>query len=158
MAVLDMGVPHDPAPGGVPALEARTLVSVAGAHGSLASRHGLWKADADYAGIASAQGLAAALGSAAAPQVRWLRDGARPVAGRDAARDSAAVRHPQGRMMSLAQFISDGGDLGYTYGTFVEGGAAAPDSSYYLHIWERAPGRPWQLALELFAGVPKRHP
>jgi hypothetical protein len=155
LAVLDLGVPHDPAPGGTAVLESRTLTSVPGARGSLAARRGLWKADADFAATASAQGLAAALAAHGAPLVRALRDGALPIAGRDAVRDTAAARHPRGRMMSLAQFISDSGDLGYTYGTFVEGSASAPDSSYYLHVWERAPGRPWQLALELFSAVPR---
>ncbi len=155
-AVFDAGVSHPAATTDPPALEARTLARVPAGRGNANPRHGLWKADADFALVASAQGLGAALAGAAAPQVRWLCEGALPVVGHDAARDSAAARHPQGRMMSLAQFASDGGDLGYTFGTFVEGGAAAPDSSYYLHVWERAPGRPWQLALELLSPVP--HP
>ena len=158
MAVLDMGVSHAPAAPAVPALEARTLTAVPGSRGSLSARHGLWKADADYATLASTQGLAAALGKDAAPLVRALNDDGLPLVGHDAVRDSAAARHPQGHMKSLAQFVSDGGDLGYTFGTFVEGAAAAPDSSYFLHIWERAPGRPWQLALELFSKVPQPRP
>ncbi len=152
-AVLDIGVSHAPMPEAP--LEARTLVAVGGNRGSLAQRKALWKADADYCRLATREGLAAALGAAAAPGVRWLRDGAQPVIGHDAARDSAATAHPQGRMMSLAQFVSDTGDLGYTYGTLVEGAAAAPDSSYFLHIWERTPGQPWALVLELFSPVPK---
>jgi len=154
-AVFDVGVTHaPPAVAGTPMPETRQLAPLPGARGTLQQRHGLWKADDDFATVASAQGLAAALAASASPQVRWMRDGAMPVVGHDAARDSAAVHHPQGRMMSLAQFVSDSGDLGYTYGTFVEGPAAAPDSSYYLHVWERASGHPWQLALELFSPVP----
>ena len=153
-AVLDMGVSH--APSQKPALiETRTLGATAGRRGALWQRHALWKADADFARIAGGQGLAAAIASAAAPQVRWLRDQAPVVVGKDAVRDSAAAHRTQGRMMSLAQFAGDGGDLGYTYGTFIEGNATAPDSSYYLHIWERAAGQPWQLVLELFAPVPR---
>lgn len=153
-AVLDIGVSHDAVP--ATPMESRTLAAVGGNRGALAQRKALWKADADYCGVASKDGLAAALAGAAAPNVRWLRDGARPVIGRDAARDSAAAAHPQGRMMSLAQFVADTGDLGYTYGTLVEGSAADPDSSYFLHIWERTPAQPWALVLEMFSPVPKR--
>jgi hypothetical protein len=56
--------------------------------------------------------------------------------------------------MSLAQYVGDRGDLGYTYGTLVEAGAAGADSSYYLHIWQREGGQPWRLALELLQPLP----
>lgn len=154
--VLDAGVSQPaPADGRRPA-ELRALPAATRSQPTLSKRHVLWKADADYATLANTQGLAAALAASAAPGVRWLREGIAPVTARDAARDSAAARHPKGLMRSLGQFIADSGDLGYTFGTFVEGGPAAPDSSYYVHIWERTPGHPWQLALELFSPVPKR--
>jgi hypothetical protein len=155
-AVLDVGVSHAAPANDPPALESRALTALPGSRDPQSLRRGLWKADADFTEIASTRGLPAAIGDAAAAQLRWLREGARPVMGRDAARDSAAATHAAGRMVSNAQYVSDGGDLGYTYGTWVEGGSAAPDSSYYLHIWERAAGHPWQLVLELFSPVPKR--
>jgi len=151
--VLDMGVPHPPA-ADHPALQANALAAVHARHSALGERHGLWKADADFGITASAQGLPAALAATAAPDVRWLHSGMAPVLGRDAVRDSAATRVGAGRMTSQAQFIADSGDLGYTHGVWVEGAGAAADTSYYLHIWRRSPGRPWELALELLLPVP----
>jgi ketosteroid isomerase-like protein len=153
--VLDTGVSHE-SHNDRPDLEARTVPAIPGVRRVLGQRNSLWRADADFATNASHDGLASAIDAAGAPGMRLLGEGAHTVVGRGAARDSAAARHPAGRMMSLAQYVSDGGELGYTYGTFVEGAAAAPDSSYYLHIWERAGGHPWQLVLELFSPVPKK--
>ena len=85
----------------------------------------------------------------ATEDVLLLREGAFLVRGRDAARDTLAAHAATEQLMSTAQFIADSGDLGYTYGTLVARRAAGADSSYYLHIWHRDGGRPWQLAFEL---------
>ena len=57
-------------------------------------------------------------------------------------------------LMSNAQYISTSGDLGYTYGTFVTGSAAA-DSAYYVHVWQRGAASTWRLAFEVVMPIPK---
>ena len=150
-AVLDVGVEHPAPPAGTPDPEPvlRSLGGTRAARGPLAERRALWKADADYARVTAAQGRAAAFAAVAAEEVRLMREGTFPVTGRDAARDSIAAAAAPEKLMSTAQFIADSGDLGYTFGTLVAKRDAGPDSSYYVHIWKRDAGRPWQLLLEL---------
>jgi ketosteroid isomerase-like protein len=149
--VLDLGIDHDPPPAGTPAPVPvlRTLAGTRSSRGPLAARGALWKADANYARVTAAQGHAAAFAAVATEDVRLLRQGAFPVIGRKAARDTLAAHAATEQLMSTAQYIADSGDLGYTYGTLIARRAAGADSSYYLHIWHRDGARPWQLAFEL---------
>ena len=55
-----------------------------------------------------------------------------------------ASREATARMVSNAQSVAGSGDLGYTYGTFVTGGLADPDSAWYVHVWQRSAASPWQ--------------
>jgi ketosteroid isomerase-like protein len=155
LAALDMGASHDPPLGERPAVELRTLAGSPTARAPLAARRSLWKADAAFAAAAASAGVAQAVAACAGERVRLLDEGALPVIGREAARDSAAARHPRARLMSLAQYLSASGDLGYTYGSWLEQGAAGVDSSYYLHIWERGAARTWELALQLVSPLPR---
>lgn len=44
--------------------------------------------------------------------------------------------------MSLAQFLSESGDLGCSYGSFVTGDVADPDSAGNVHAWHRGKAKP----------------
>lgn len=149
--VLDMGIDHAAPPAGTPAPAPvlRSLPGTRSSRGPLAARSALWKADAAYARVVAAQGHAAAFAAVATEDARLLLQGAFPVVGREAARDTLAAHPGTEHLMSTAQYIADSGDLGYTYGTLIARGAAGADSSYYLHIWHRDGARPWQLAFEL---------
>ena len=156
-AVLDIGIGHDAPKGAAPALVARVLPATRAAGRSPRSRrHSLWQSDADFAKTAAEAGVPAALERFAAEDVRLLLPGSRRIEGRAATRDSMSARPNRPTLMSFAQFVSASGDLGYTYGSYVEKGAAGPDSSYYVHIWQRGPARSWELAVELLQPVPKR--
>jgi len=156
-AALDIGIDHDAPAGAAPALVAHALPPARGAGRSpLSRRHSLWQCDADFAKTAAAAGVPGAYDRFGAEDLRLLLPGTHRIDGRAAARDSMRARAAHPAMMSLAQFISESGDLGYTYGSFVEKGAAGMDSSYYVHIWQRGATRPWELAVELLQPVPKR--
>ena len=58
--------------------------------------------------------------------------------------------------MSNAQYVSDAGDMGYTYGSFVTGTLAEPDSAWYVHVWHRGPAATWRLAFQVVMPVPAR--
>ena len=155
-AALDAGSGHAAPNAPVTSRVIRTLQAApAAGRRPLAERKTLWQVDADYVKLARAEGPAAALAAHASPDVIVLRDDATRWAG-SAARDSVAAHEPSVSMMSTAQFMSQAGDLGYTYGTYVVPRAADADSGHYVHIWERDASRAWKLALELVTPMPKR--
>jgi ketosteroid isomerase-like protein len=155
--VLDGGIGHAAPTGPEPAI---TYAAPApGARlGSrpLAARKSLYEADASYARTAAVEGIAGALRRFAAEDVVVLRDGSPRLSGRARALPALAVSTTRAELISNAQFIADSGDLGYTYGSLVAGPAAAPDTSWYVHVWQRGAAMPWQLAVELVMPVPKR--
>ena len=85
-----------------------------------------------------------------------LREGRGRIVGRDAARDSIAAHETVAKLMSNAQYVSDAGDMGYTYGSFVTGTLAEPDSAWYVHVWHRGPAATWRLAFQVVMPVPAR--
>jgi ketosteroid isomerase-like protein len=152
-AVLDAGCGHAPMPlGGVTAEQRRLPAPPARRREPLAERRGLWLADEAFGRLTRDAGVDQALRAHAAGDVWVLRDGMRPVRGAAAA-DSIAAREGRAALASNAQFISEAGDLGYTYGTLV---AAPADTSWYVHIWRRADAKRWELALQLRMEAVKR--
>ncbi len=156
-AVLDAGISHA-RPAGPPAdpvfLEPGNAPQT-GRH-RLKPRRSLWRADADFGRIAKADGVAVALERYGSERLMLLRDDLPRVTGLAAACDTARSREGGATLMSLAQFVSRSGDLGYTYGSFVSGDSADPDSAWYVHVWQRGRTKPWELVLELVNPVPKR--
>lgn len=156
MAVLDAGVSH-----GKPASEPGDVVTLApsevvhSGRGPLDKRRSLWKADSDYGALAKQGGVAVALAKFAGDDVILLREGLPRVTGLAAACDTVRAREGSATLMSLAQFLSEHGDIGYTYGSFVTGEAATPDSAWYVHVWHRGKAKPWELVVELVNPVPK---
>jgi len=156
LVALDVGISHakHPGPVGDPVVLAPAPAPHTG-RGPLDRRRSLWKADADFGALAKQGGVATALERFGAERLVLLREGLPRVVGVAAAADSVRAREGSATLMSLAQFLSESGDLGYTYGSFVRGGVAAPDSGYYVHVWHRGATRPWELAVELVQPLPK---
>lgn len=155
-AVLDAGISH--AKSGAAAadpvfLEPATMP--AAARGPLDRRRSLWKADADFGQVAKQGGVALALEKYGSDGLLLLREDLPRVSGLAAACDTVRAREGSATLMSLAQFTSESGDLGYTYGSFVTGEATAPDSAWYVHVWHRGAAKPWELVVELVNPVPK---
>ncbi len=158
-AVIDGGISHaiepdarvtEPSASTLPA-RARTGT------GPLARRESLWRADADFAKAAAASTTAGAVRLHGAERLLLLREGLPRVAGLLAAHDTLAARAERPSMLSTAQFISEAGDLGYTYGSFVRDTDAGADSSWYLNVWRQGEARRWELALHLvMPGAPPR--
>ena len=155
-AVLDCGVGH-PAPRAQPALGYSSPARAPGLGSRpLAARKSLYEADAGFARVAGASGVSDAIARYALDDVIVLREGAQRFSGRASARDSIAARERRALLVSNAQTVSGSGDLGYTYGTFVTGRDAAPDSAWYVHVWHRAPAAGWKLACEVVMPVTKK--
>lgn len=156
LAVLDVGISHA-RPAGPPA-EPVFLAPAANppaARGPLDRRRTLWKADADFGQLARQGGVAVALERHGAERLLLLREGLPRIEGRAAAIDTARAREGSATLMSLAQFLSESGDLGYTYGSYVSGGLAGPDSAWYVNVWHRGAAKPWELVVQLVHPVPK---
>lgn len=152
---LDCGIGH-PAPAAV-----ETTVSysapVPGARlGSqpLAARQSLYQADASFARTSATESVPTALGKYATDDIIVLREGLQRQSNRGEALAALAGREAQARLVSTAQYIAESGDLGYTYGTFVTGPTAAPDSAWYVHIWHRGPSATWRLACQVVMPLP----
>lgn len=156
LAVLDVGISHGrPArPAAEPSFLAPAPAPRTG-RGPLDKRRALWKADADFGQLARQGGVAVALDRFAAERVLMLREGLPRIEGRAAAIDSARAREGSAALMSLAQFLSESGDLGYTYGSYVTGDVANPDSAWYVNVWHRGTARPWEIVVQLVHPVPR---
>lgn len=153
---LDAGVSHArPAVDSVDVFASKFAPAPSSGRGPLARRQTLWQTDVAFAKFAGDSGVAGALQRYAASDHRRLREGAVPIVGRDPAHVAAEQADERGTFMSLAQFISASGDLGYTYGTFVRTRGADVDSSYYVHVWQRGSDKPWELLLDMLLPQPK---
>ncbi len=156
LAALDIGVSHSrhAAPAHEPVF-LPPATAPRSDRGPLDRRRSLWKADADFGEIAKQGGAAAALAKLGADLVIVMREGMPRVVGIEPACDSLRVRESSATLMSFAQFTSRSGDLGYTYGSYVTGDPAAPDSGFYVHVWHRGQSKPWELAAELVQPLPR---
>ena len=155
-AVLDCGIGH-----GDPGRDERAITfstPVPGPHlGSrpLAARQSLYQADASLARYAADEGVAGAVARYATDDIIVLREGSERSVGREDAHKTIVAHEHRAKLMSNAQYISDSGDLGYTYGSFVTGAGAAADSAYYVHVWHRGAAATWRLAFQVVMPVPK---
>ena len=155
-AVLDCGVSHPPPARETPAVTFGAPVPGASLGSRpLAARQSLYQADAAFAKVAGTAGVSDAIARYASDDVIVLREGDQRVTGKAAARDSIASREAMARMVSNAQSVAGSGDIGYTYGTFVTGGLADPDSAWYVHVWHRGAAAAWRLAFQVVMPVPK---
>ncbi len=153
---LDAGVSHArPAADSVDAYTTKLAEPGRSGRGPLAKRQSLWQTDVAFAKFAGDSGVAGAISRYGASELHRLREGVPPVTGRDIARDAAAAADERGVFMSLAQFVSASGDLGYTYGSFVRTRGADVDSSYYVHVWQRGTDKPWELLFDMLLPQPK---
>jgi ketosteroid isomerase-like protein len=155
-AVLDCGIGHPAPTRDTPAVTFSAPVPGANLGSKpLATRQSLYQADAAFAKLAGTAGVSDAIAHYGAEDIIVLREGDQRVTGKLAARDSIASREATARMVSNSQSVAGSGDMGYTYGTFVTGGLADPDSSWYVHVWHRGAAASWKLACQVVMPVPK---
>jgi ketosteroid isomerase-like protein len=154
---LDCGVSHP-----APATRETTVTYSAPVPGArlgsrpLAARQSLYQADASFAKLAMTESVPSALARYATDDVVVAREGLPRQMSREDALQALAGREAGARLVSTAQYIADSGDLGYTYGTFVSGPQAAPDSAWYVHVWHRGPAASWRLAGQVVMPLPSK--
>ena len=152
---LDCGIGH-PAPAAIETTVTYSAPVPGVKLGSqpLAARQSLYQADASFARASASESVPAVLGKYATDDVIVLREGLQRSSGRSSAQAALSGREAQARLVSTAQYIAESGDLGYTYGTFVTGPSAAPDSAWYVHVWHRGPSATWRLACQVVMPLP----
>ncbi len=155
-AVLDCGIGHpEPAPSDTSLTFSAPVPGARLGSAPLAARQSLYQADASFARIAASEGVSGALARYATGDAIILREGARRMTGRASSGTGVLTREKRAQLVSNAQYIAESGDMGYTYGSFVTGAGASPDSAWYVHVWHRGPAATWRLAFQIVMPVPK---
>lgn len=128
-----------------------------------AEQASLLNLDREFSKASVAQGLVDAYLSYLADDVRFYREGAFPVTGREAAR--AALSEKQGVMnwQPVKAGVSISGDLGYTYGTYDFKGSGADgkeaaENGGYARVWKKQANGKWKVVLDILNPAPPPAP
>lgn len=106
-------------------------------------------ADSEFGGDASVRGPSAAYADRATADVRVLRQKLAPLVGTAAVRTFAGAQGGRLTWQPAFACASAAGDLGYTYGSYVQSPPSGPElRGYYLHVWKRGPAG-WRLAADV---------
>jgi ketosteroid isomerase-like protein len=85
-----------------------------------------------------------------APDARLYRDGAMPIAGRDAVAQDVQARASQIEWIPFEVRISRAGDMAASYGkVHARGGTGGDHDGYYVHLWLRDVTGRWRLAYDI---------
>lgn len=104
--------------------------------------------------LAAAQsGVGAAYAAHLADDARVHRPGAMPVVGKAALRAWAGDQKMSLRGEPLAADVARSGDLGYSYGSFEQGGAA-PLTGYFARVWKRDANGRWRIVMDTIQPLP----
>ncbi len=132
--------------GGAPAVDAK------------ATEASLLETDRTLAKNGVAQGIASAFSPVLATDARLMRNGAQPSAGKEAVQKALAEEKARFTWEPIAAHASAAGDLGYVYGTYERTEGEATEKGHYVRIWDRAPGGPWKLSMDIINPLPPPPP
>lgn len=90
-----------------------------------------------------------------AQDARFLRDGHMPAAGQSAVCEAVLSQRAVKKWEVISAGISGSGDLGFTYGRFER---EACEPGYFVRVYRRRVGRPWQIAAEVNLPRPPQTP
>jgi len=135
-----------------------STVAGAGAPAGPAARESLLGADRAFAEWSRTRGSVIAYLTNLSDDVRFLRNGAQPKIGKEAARTAFGKKPPALTWEPQGGDIAASGDFGYTYGSYEirESAGEPPQPATYLRLWRRQPGRPWKVTLEMVLPLPKK--
>lgn len=147
--VADIGVQHDKPARGVGSGDL-SKAPAPSAKGAKDAPGDIAELDRTFSDFTFTQGIAGAFAAQGAKDLRLNRDGFFPSKGRQPAQ--AAFDSVSGglRFDPTGSGVATSHDLAYSYGIsrWSSDGVTAPtDSGVYLHVWRRAPGKKWELAL-----------
>lgn len=107
----------------------------------------LMQKDREFSDISLRKGTSAAYEAFAAENIRLLRDGIEPLAGKS---KISAVLPASDKLTwePVDAGVSASGELGYTYGT-TNLGSASPGKGSYLHVWKHQQDGNWRIVLDV---------
>ncbi len=105
-------------------------------------------------------GIAGAILSVAAADIRVYRDGSPSATGMSAVREAYGDLHGEFRFDPVKASLSGAGDLGYSWGTFEQIDREREEWEVvmtwsFLHCWRRNDGGEWRLAYDLALPLPE---
>ncbi|MEP6936450.1 MAG: nuclear transport factor 2 family protein [Chthoniobacterales bacterium] len=104
---------------------------------------------------ASARDNGAAVARIADPDVRVLRSGVFPAAGKESARVMLSSDHARTTFQRKGGDISSSGDLAYDYGEFATERMDHTERGTFVSVWRTATDGTWKLAVDLRKARPK---
>jgi ketosteroid isomerase-like protein len=110
--------------------------------------------DREFSRDSVAKGITNAYLSYIADDIRFYREGAFPITGREAVRAALSAKQGVMNWQPTKADVSRSGDLGYTYGVYDFKGSGADgktvaENGNYLRIWRRQANGKWRVALDL---------
>ena len=123
-----------------------------------AAEASLLETDRTLAKNGAAQGIAPAFSRVLADDVRLMRNGQQPAVGKTEVQKALAADMALFTWEPTAAHVSAAGDLGYVYGTYERRPGDEIEKGNYVRIWDRAPGGPWKLALDIINPLPPPPP
>jgi ketosteroid isomerase-like protein len=118
--------------------------------------------DREFSKASVAQGIVDAYLSYIGDGVRFYREGAFPVIGREATRSALSQKQGVMNWQPVKAGVSRSGDLGYTYGTYDFKGSGAPgqeaENGGYARIWRKKANGKWAVVLDILNPAPPPTP
>ena len=118
--------------------------------------------DREFSRSSVAQGIVDAYLSFIADDVRFYREGAFPVTGKEATRSALASKQGVMNWQPVKAGVSMSGDLGYTYGTYDFKGSGGEgkeaENGGYARIWRKQSHGRWKVVLDITNPAPPPTP
>ena len=118
--------------------------------------------DREFSKDSVSKGIVDAYLSYISDDVRFYREGAFPVVGKEATRSALAAKQGVLNWQPLKAGVSVSGDLGYTYGTYDFKGSSADDKESgnggYARIWKKQAHGKWKVVLDILNPAPPPAP
>jgi ketosteroid isomerase-like protein len=119
--------------------------------------------DREFSKASVAKGLVDTYLSYIDNDVRFYREGAFPVVGKEATRSALSAKQGVMNWQPAKAGVSVSGDLGYTYGTYdfkgiSADGKAAAENGGYARVWRKQANGKWKVVLDILNPAPPPAP
>jgi ketosteroid isomerase-like protein len=121
-------------------------------------RHQLMTAERTLGWAVRKDGWSRGYEGVASSDLRFLRDGATPTVGPEAAARASASRPRNVDWVHRGSAVAKSWDLGYSYGLAIERrkGSSRPDTSAFVHLWRKDEEHRWRLMADWESAFRKR--
>lgn len=157
-AALDLGTQNPEPQSPAPEVDLASISPSAGKSKSKVdveqARTSLLKTENDFLKLMMAKSNADSFLSYMADDVRFYRNNAFPVLGREATRTAFAAKPGTLTWQNTSGEVANSGDLGYTYGVYEFKAGTGTENGNYLRIWKKQGNGKWRVVLDLLDPTP----